>query len=174
MAPPIKSSKVGYKELDELESPSNSLWVGNLAADVSDSDLMGVFAKYGALDSVTTYTSRSYAFLYFKRVEDAAAAKEALQGTILRGSPLKIEFARPVCCSHLCVSLGRFWSLLFGIIIFIRSVNCLICVIMIDFFQHFRFFVCLLERESSFPRSPKIIILFALQLLLLLFGFRSK
>ncbi|KAF2300274.1 hypothetical protein GH714_011306 [Hevea brasiliensis] len=56
---------------------------------------MDLFAKYGVLDSFTTYTSRSYAFLYFKRVEDAAAAKEALQGTVLRGSPLKIEFARP-------------------------------------------------------------------------------
>ncbi|KDP43886.1 hypothetical protein JCGZ_20896 [Jatropha curcas] len=92
MAPPIKSSKVGH---DESDPPSNNLWVGNLAADVTDADLMDLFAKYGALDSVNTYSSRSYAFLYFKRVEDAAAAKDALQGAVLRGSPLKIEFARP-------------------------------------------------------------------------------
>ncbi|KAJ9189174.1 hypothetical protein P3X46_000500 [Hevea brasiliensis] len=104
MAPPIKSTKVGSKELDELQTPSSNLWAGNLAAGVSDSDLMDLFAKYGVLDSFTTYTSRSYAFLYFKRVEDAAAAKEALQGTVLRGSPLKIEFARPAKpCKHLWV-----------------------------------------------------------------------
>ncbi|EEF32887.1 RNA recognition motif-containing protein, putative [Ricinus communis] len=94
MAPPMKFSRV-HKESDEPEAPSNNLWVGNLAPDVTDSDLMDLFAKYGALDSVTTYSSRSYAFLYFKHVEDAAAAKDALQGTLLRGNPVKIEFARP-------------------------------------------------------------------------------
>ncbi|XP_021642170.2 flowering time control protein FPA isoform X2 [Hevea brasiliensis] len=100
----IKSSKVTYKESDELDGPSSNLWVGNLAADVSDSNLMDLFAKFGVLDCMMTCTSRSYAFLYFKRVEDAAAAKETLQGTVLRGYPLKIEFARPAKpCKHLWV-----------------------------------------------------------------------
>ncbi|CAI0541061.1 unnamed protein product [Linum tenue] len=80
---------------DGASAPSNNLWVGNLAQDVTDSDLMALFAKYGALDSVTSYSSRSYAFVFFKRVEDAKAAKEALQGAAIHGSPLKIEFARP-------------------------------------------------------------------------------
>ncbi|KAK9141211.1 hypothetical protein Scep_010892 [Stephania cephalantha] len=75
--------------------PSHNLWIGNLANDVTDADLMDLFATYGALDSVTTYSSRSYAFVYFKRLEDARAAKDALQGTVLRGGSLKIEFARP-------------------------------------------------------------------------------
>lgn len=68
---------------------------------------MELFAQYGALDSVTSYSSRSYAFLFFKRMEDAKAAKDALQGTPLRGNPIKIEFARPVR-SVLCISLGSF------------------------------------------------------------------
>ncbi|KAL2328869.1 hypothetical protein Fmac_022296 [Flemingia macrophylla] len=89
---------------DSAVSPSNNLWVGNLAPDVADSDLMDLFAKYGALDSVTSYSSRSYAFVFFKRVEDAKAAKNALQGTNLRGSSLKIEFARPAkACKQLWV-----------------------------------------------------------------------
>ncbi|WCJ41298.1 RNA binding [Euphorbia peplus] len=91
-SPPIKSVKVGH---DDSDAPSNNLWVGNLTADVTDSDLMALFAKYGALDSVTSYSSRSYAFVYFKRVEDAAAAKNTLQGSMLRGNSLRIEFARP-------------------------------------------------------------------------------
>ncbi|KAK9138722.1 hypothetical protein Sjap_009316 [Stephania japonica] len=74
--------------------PSHNLWIGNLTNDVTDADLMDLFATYGALDSVTTYSSRSYAFVYFKRLEDARAAKDALQGTNLRGGSLKIEFAR--------------------------------------------------------------------------------
>ncbi|KAK0572378.1 hypothetical protein LWI29_030732 [Acer saccharum] len=56
---------------------------------------MQAFARYGALDSVTTYSSRSFAFVFFKRVEDAKAAKDALQRFPIRGNPIKIEFARP-------------------------------------------------------------------------------
>ncbi|KAL5543190.1 hypothetical protein UlMin_010900 [Ulmus minor] len=101
MAPPFKSNKPGG---DDFDMPSNNLWVGNLAVDVTDSDLMDLFAQYGALDSVTSYSSRSYAFVFFKRMEDAKAAKDALQGTPLRGNPIKIEFARPAKpCKHLWV-----------------------------------------------------------------------
>ncbi|KAG6725863.1 hypothetical protein I3843_02G042500 [Carya illinoinensis] len=96
MPPPIKSNRLGrISDSDESDTPSNNLWVGNLASDVTDSDLMDLFAQYGALDSVTTYSPRSYAFVFFKLVEDAKAAKDALQGAELRGNRVKIEFARP-------------------------------------------------------------------------------
>ena len=95
MVPPLNQQKLG-KESEESETPSNNLWVGNLSGETVDSDLMELFNKYGVLDSVTTYSSRSYAFVYFKRVEDAKAAKDALQGTTLHGNQIKIEFARPV------------------------------------------------------------------------------
>ncbi|KAL6296196.1 hypothetical protein ACE6H2_004338 [Prunus campanulata] len=55
-APTAKPSKQGT---DDSETPSNNLWVGNLASDVTDFELMDLFAQYGALDSVTTYSSRS-------------------------------------------------------------------------------------------------------------------
>ncbi|CAK8575802.1 unnamed protein product [Lathyrus sativus] len=95
---PTKSMKPLHetgRDSEESSTPSNNLWVGNLASDVSDSDLMNLFAQYGALDSVTSYSARSYAFVFFKRVEDAKAAKNALQGFHFRGNSLKIEFARP-------------------------------------------------------------------------------
>lgn len=113
MPPPNKSNRPGRNaDSDESETPSNNLWVGNLASDVTDSDLMDLFAQYGALDSVTSYSSRSYAFIFFKHIEDAKAAKDALQGAELRGNPVKIEFARPVC-SDLCVSLDLFGLLVY-------------------------------------------------------------
>jgi RNA recognition motif-containing protein len=106
MAPdPIKSNKPGIikSETDQKDSmkerESNNLWVGNISRDVTESDLMKLFAQYGSIDNVTTYTARSYGFVYFKRVEDAKQAKDALQGTSLRGNQIIIEFARPVCCS---------------------------------------------------------------------------
>lgn len=89
MAPPAAKDEAARTTM------SNNLWVGNIGRDVTDSDLMDIFSQYGALDGVTSYSSRSYAFVLFKRKEDAAAAKEALQGTPVRGQPVKIEFARP-------------------------------------------------------------------------------
>ncbi|XP_073261732.1 flowering time control protein FPA isoform X2 [Populus alba] len=99
--PPMKSNKAGTlkSETDQQNSAevkeSNNLWVGNISREVADSDLMELFAQFGALDSVTTYSARSYAFVYFKHVEDAKQAKDALQGSSLRGNQIKIEFARP-------------------------------------------------------------------------------
>ncbi|CAK7322648.1 unnamed protein product [Dovyalis caffra] len=95
--PPTKSNKPATTDQQESsdEKESNNLWVGNISIDVTEADLMELFAQYGALDSVTTYSARTYGFVYFKRVEDAKLAKEALQGTSLRGNQIKIEFARP-------------------------------------------------------------------------------
>lgn len=65
---------------------------------------MDLFVQYGALDSVTSYSSRNYAFVFFKRIDDAKAAKNALQGFNFRGNSLKIEFARPAkTCKQLWV-----------------------------------------------------------------------
>lgn len=125
MAPPPSKFNRGYGE--EMESPSNNLWVGNLTSDTTDADLMELFAKYGALDSVTTYSSRSFAFLYFKRVEDAKAAKDALQGTTVRGNPIKIEFARPVC--------SNFFDLILMICGFLYLYNNLLDIVLLcDYF----------------------------------------
>lgn len=89
--PPIISNF----QSEEPALPSNNLWVGNLSRDVTDADLAALFNKHGALDIVKKNLSRSYAFVCFECVETAKAAREALQGTVLRGSALKIEFAKP-------------------------------------------------------------------------------
>ncbi|GMP78667.1 hypothetical protein CsSME_00034515 [Camellia sinensis var. sinensis] len=104
---PNRSSKPthGGNDSEYPVPPSNNLWVGNLSPDVTDLDLMNLFSRHGSVDSVTPYASRSYAFVYYKRIEDAKAAKQALQGTILRGNSLKIQFARPAKpCKSLWVS----------------------------------------------------------------------
>ncbi|KAE8729747.1 RNA recognition motif-containing protein, putative isoform 2 [Hibiscus syriacus] len=94
MGPPMYLRMLGKESYDSVP-PSNHLWVGNLPGDTVDSDLTELFNKFGALDSVTTYSSRSYSFVYFKRLEDAKAARDALQGAALHGNQIKIEFARP-------------------------------------------------------------------------------
>ncbi|CAN6485372.1 unnamed protein product [Victoria cruziana] len=80
---------------EKEEGSMNNLWVGNLSPDTTDADLNEVFGKFGILDSVCSYASRNFAFVYFKRPEDAKKAKETLQGTTIRGNQIKIEIARP-------------------------------------------------------------------------------
>ncbi|KAI3797972.1 hypothetical protein L1987_33237 [Smallanthus sonchifolius] len=112
MRPPFKSNFgtanfTGKQNLFESSSDAmfNNLWVGNLAANVTDSDLRSLFEKHGAVDSVTCYPSRSYAFVNMKRPEDAKRAKESLQGVVLCGGSLKIDFAKPARpCKTLWVS----------------------------------------------------------------------
>ncbi|GAA0163573.1 RNA metabolism protein [Lithospermum erythrorhizon] len=74
--------------------PSNNLWIGNLATEVTESELQSVFSKYGLIDSITSYASRSFAFIYYKTIDDAKSAKDALQAHVLRGNPIRIEFAK--------------------------------------------------------------------------------
>ena len=84
-------------KVEEEESlPSQNLWVGNLPADVTETMLMETFAKFGEIDNITAYPQRNYAFVYFKHIEHAIAAKEGLQGVSLGVSNLKIEFSRAV------------------------------------------------------------------------------
>ncbi|CAA6663877.1 unnamed protein product [Spirodela intermedia] len=90
-----RDSRLSGRESDGDDGPSTNLWVGNLSMDTIDSDLMTLFAKHGVLDCVMTFSSRNFAFLYFKSPDDAKAAKDDLQGALVRGNSIKIEFARP-------------------------------------------------------------------------------
>ncbi|XP_008790591.2 flowering time control protein FPA-like [Phoenix dactylifera] len=92
------------KEGDSYEASSSVLWVGNIPADTVDSVVMDVFSKFGALDCNTMHGARSYSFVFFRSIDDAKAAKDALQGSPLHGSSIKIEFARPAkAAKHLWI-----------------------------------------------------------------------
>ncbi|ONK57852.1 uncharacterized protein A4U43_C09F4870 [Asparagus officinalis] len=99
MAPPIKSSDrrshSSSKDREPEATSSLNLWVGDLSSDTEDADLMEIFRDYGAMDALTSYTPRTYAFVFFRKQEDAKKAKEALQGSIVKGKPIKIQLARP-------------------------------------------------------------------------------
>ncbi|KAH7293209.1 hypothetical protein KP509_28G015800 [Ceratopteris richardii] len=83
------------EESDGERPPARLLWVGNVAAEVSEAFLIQIFAKYGAVDYVSAYPARSYAFIEFRDLEDAKQAKAGLQGKLIKGQPLRIEFAKP-------------------------------------------------------------------------------
>ncbi|KAL5981314.1 hypothetical protein ACLOJK_015369 [Asimina triloba] len=74
--------------------PSRHLWVGNLSSHVSEAALTEKFLRFGELDSVAFVPGRSYAFVNFKKEEDAIIAMKGLQGFVLAGMQMKIEFTK--------------------------------------------------------------------------------
>ncbi|KAJ0258445.1 Flowering time control protein FPA [Hirschfeldia incana] len=83
------------RESDDSGFTSNNLWVGSITMDTTESDLTELFGRFGDVDRVTAYSSRGFAFIYYRHVEEAVAAKEALHGTNLNGGLLTIQYARP-------------------------------------------------------------------------------
>ncbi|KAL7085908.1 hypothetical protein ACP275_14G306800 [Erythranthe tilingii] len=91
--------------------PSKNLWIGSVMPDVTDSELRALFESHGEVAGVKLYPSRNFAYVYFREIESARSAMQGLQGHVLRGNRLKIEFAKPQTfpqakpCSSLLVAL---------------------------------------------------------------------
>ncbi|KAK4778458.1 hypothetical protein SAY86_005986 [Trapa natans] len=108
MPPPSKPTKPSYHGAgkdsgDHSAPPSNTLWVGNLTGEVTDEVLIDMFKSFEPLHA-TSYGSRGYGFIFFRRTEDSVAAKDSLHGSVLKGSSIKIEFARPAkACKHIWI-----------------------------------------------------------------------
>ncbi|ONK68115.1 uncharacterized protein A4U43_C05F7600 [Asparagus officinalis] len=77
-----------------IAPPSRSLWVGNLSTHVTQNVLSEHFLRFGDLDNISYIPGKSFAFVNYKREEDAIIAMRSLQGFNLAGMPLKIEFAK--------------------------------------------------------------------------------
>ncbi|KAI3465939.1 hypothetical protein Pfo_022602 [Paulownia fortunei] len=74
--------------------PSRHLWVGNLPHNLTESALAHHFLQFGELESVAFQPGRSYAFINYRNEEEAFAAVKELQGFVIGGNPLRIEFAK--------------------------------------------------------------------------------
>ena len=80
---------------------SKKIFVGNLSFNTTESDLDGLFAQIGAVESVaiitdrTTGRSKGFGFVEMSN-EDADAAIAKLNGTDLGGRALTVNEARPM------------------------------------------------------------------------------
>ncbi|KAJ7561611.1 hypothetical protein O6H91_03G035800 [Diphasiastrum complanatum] len=101
----VTNPKGAFSKSNEREGPSRHLWVGNVSSSISEAVLKQKFGKFGVLENVTLYPHRSYAFVNFKSQADAEIAKKSLQGAVVGGLALRIEFAKGAKPSrHLLVS----------------------------------------------------------------------
>ncbi|KAL4185911.1 hypothetical protein AMTRI_Chr10g233210 [Amborella trichopoda] len=73
---------------------SRHLWVGIISRHVTENALAEQFSRFGELESIAMYPERNYAFVNFRREEDAALALRGLQGFLIGNLAMKIEFAK--------------------------------------------------------------------------------
>lgn len=76
------------------------LFVGNLSPDVTDEQLQTAFSQFGDVTAskcakdATTGKTQGFAFVTFRKREDADAAMEAMNGQLLNGRALRVDWAK--------------------------------------------------------------------------------
>ncbi|CAG8593639.1 12323_t:CDS:2 [Acaulospora morrowiae] len=58
------------------QTPTRSLWIGNIDTNLSNQDLMQLFSPYGSIESLRLLPDKECGFVNFVRVEDAVKAKD--------------------------------------------------------------------------------------------------
>lgn len=73
----------------------HKLFVGNMAARITQRDLWRFFSPYGLIDECAKF-HESYAFVRFVHADDAQRARQETHGALLKGRKLKVEFAATI------------------------------------------------------------------------------
>ncbi len=74
---------------------TNKLYVGNLSYQTTEDTVKNTFAQYGNVMSVRVFEGKGFAFVEMGTVEEAEAAKDALNETELEGRNIRVDEARP-------------------------------------------------------------------------------
>ncbi|KAG8819286.1 hypothetical protein FRC19_009978 [Serendipita sp. 401] len=87
-------------ESPQIQTPSRSLWIGNLDTTATKETLLTVFSPYGAIESLRLLPEKECGFVNFLDINDAIRAKEdvlnRLGGNIglQSGQPVRIGFGK--------------------------------------------------------------------------------
>ncbi len=72
----------------------SKLYVGNLDYSVTTEQLEELFSSYGEIKQVNIIEGRGFGFVEMSNSSEAEKAKEALNGSDLKGRTLKVNEAR--------------------------------------------------------------------------------
>lgn len=111
---PLPSAASG---VSVLQAHSRHIWVGNLVGSITEAELHAAFSRYGAVDGVSTYPGRNYAFVNMK------ASRCGLPRAVRpRGDPNSVPtppkrrpwpapwLPSPLCRAHPSAGLRCGWS----------------------------------------------------------------
>ena len=79
--------------MSSSKGPSKTLFVGNLHASLEETDLLEIFKPFGGIVECCKRWCH-YGFIQFAVEEEAQLAYNSLNGSKLRGRPMRIEFQR--------------------------------------------------------------------------------
>lgn len=79
---------------DSHQTPSRSLWIGNVDPTLSPSDLLAIFSAYGPIESLRVLPEKECAFINFVRIEDAMSAKTEMQGGRVGNCIIKVGYGK--------------------------------------------------------------------------------
>lgn len=85
-----------------METPTRSLWLGNIPSSTTVSSLNVIFAQFGPIEFARVLTHKSCGFVNFEHIESAIAAKSRYNGKeIFPGcGPVRIGFAKEQSASN--------------------------------------------------------------------------
>ncbi|KAK4541308.1 hypothetical protein LTR36_008066 [Oleoguttula mirabilis] len=85
-----------------LESPTRSLWLGNIPSSTTVSSLNVIFGQFGPIEFARVLTHKSCGFVNFDNIQSAIAAKAQCNGKeIFPGcGPIRINFAKEQSTSN--------------------------------------------------------------------------
>lgn len=106
--PPMMGSVPLKKAFTEPDpSATRTLFVGNLATNVSERELREVFGRYGRIESVDikcpTTGSTAYAFVKFMTITDAITAKEEMQDRYWGSHRLRVGYGKGTAATKVWV-----------------------------------------------------------------------
>ncbi|KAJ1329978.1 hypothetical protein BSLG_009870 [Batrachochytrium salamandrivorans] len=78
----------------EMHLPSRSLWVGNIDALLSSTDLHAIFAPFGFIESIRMLPEKECAFINFVSMEDAVHARQKMHGGRIRNNIVRVGFGK--------------------------------------------------------------------------------
>ncbi len=73
---------------------NKKLYIGNLSYVVQGEDLRKLFQSYGEINDIQVIEGKGYGFVEFALVDQARAAKKALDGAIFKSRVLRIDFSQ--------------------------------------------------------------------------------
>ncbi|KAJ3118936.1 hypothetical protein HK100_000515 [Physocladia obscura] len=80
----------------DFQTPTRSLWVGNLDATITATEILNLFSPYGPIESLRILPDKECVFVNYARLADALSAKEGMTGRKLGASvsPIRLGFGR--------------------------------------------------------------------------------
>ncbi|KAJ3681394.1 hypothetical protein LUZ60_015883 [Juncus effusus] len=96
------ASANGVRVLDgslrtEVARPAKAvrnLWVAGIGSSVTKQDLQKEFSKFGKIEDLTFFRGRNSAMIDFYTLEDAISAHKSMNGKVLKGEQLCVDFQR--------------------------------------------------------------------------------